>query len=1247
MTKLTLFRKALAMLAMSLVSIAAIAENPKSPEIIVNNFDEPVLYRSISDNGKWAVVEVRPNYDGGKVINLADMSYVTITCPNSNGEYGRPLDVTDDGNTVVGTYGIEFYEQPAVWHRSTGKWEILSYDKSRFGGGHVEAVTPDGHWAVGRLMGKVNIFTEATALWDLTTGQIVETPGLPTPQLDTFNQAHNRFTQISPDGRYICANISPGGSVLYDRKEGKYFRPEGKLADGRTARLNVSGMSPSCRYIFGPASINGHSAYDEEEDAWSNYCLYDMTDGSVQLLRATDVSDFMIWGVADDGTLYAGAGGNGTPMRDFYIYAGGYWYALDQVLYQAYGIDYYVQTRLSNTGTPYAFSADGCTMASFTDPNRGEGWVMKVHEPFAEIVKRVDLLGAYEVSPKKDATMSNINQVRIGFDRNINIEGDASEVVLYGEDGSMIARALSVTAVNNIVTIVMRNRVLPDGKTFRLVIPAGFISMDGAASVKNKPIEILYHGRPAAPVKPEDEAVEKEYTLRCLDYTTNVITIPFDYELRLGEDVTAELLRAEDRVKVANLTLTVAGNVMSVKSAASVPLYRFSDYIVNIPAGVVTDLGGAASTCNEAFELLIHGNWEDEPTDDTILLSEDFNSGLGNKFMFWDGDRLEPDSEMWSWGFEADIPWWVVRDSNSSLDYAACSHAQYAYSGQSDDWMVARRMYIPDDKCRLLFDSQSYMPEMGDRLKVYAIPSDIIYNAVTQEAMEHFLENRVLIYDEEQDCGENIDTMEGEWLHNDISLAQFGGKYVYIAFVNDNKDASAVFLDNISVVHDLSMSMSVVSPESVVNATEYPVSVKLYMNSEALAFNDVELQLLDSDDKVVSTYTMPTTMTFDHDTPLEVTFAKPLPIEVGEETTYAVSVKAGDIASRFDRSVTSLLFQTTKHAVLEEYSGAQCGNCPDGIIVMEMLKKEFGDAFIPLSIRSYMGDDLTPENYNYSELLGLESLGAPSGVVNRRYGGYPVTYGEGNMIVPFTGDLDRGLWYDFVVNELSILADADIKASCKVNHSSQSIEVPVEVKFAVNHDHADYSLFGVLVEDQVQTRQSNFRSGSTDPFYGEWGAGGVFGKPQVIPYFCDDVVRNASHTNLVGTPGIIPSQIKAGEKYAHTLNVMIPARGVNLDNSRMVVMLIDNATGYIENVTETPIYSTSGVDVVAEDINFLVENGYIDILAAEDAKVSIYDLTGAILYSGTGSEHHIASPEGIVIIRIETSQGIVMKKISL
>lgn len=1218
----------------------------EAPEIHTNkSFDERILYRSISDNGQWAVAEVRPDYDGGKVINLNDWSYKTITELNEAGESGRPLDVTDDGSIVVGAYGHQERPEPAVWRRATGKWEKLPYPDNRYNAGYAVAVTPDGHWAVGRVYGAANPWTEKAALWDLEKWEFVELAGLPAPQIDSYNQLHHRFNAISPDGRYLVAELHSGGGTLYDREEERCYNPTGTLTDGRSVRVTVTDMSPSCRYLHGHASVSGKAPEDSPyaTDSWSSECILDMTDKTVTLLRESGLADHMTWGVADDGTLYAGVGGNGTPMRDFHLYTNGYWYPLDQLLKQSYGIDYYSTTQLSNTGTPYALSADGRTFASFTDPNQGEGWVMKFHESLSDAASRVDLMGSYNTDPAPGASTSSISTVRIGFDRNIDFIGTAGNVKLLDGNGELLGAALGASTDLNILSITFRRKKQGAGEGYRLHIPAGAICMSGTPSLLTRDIDIEYHGRADEPVKMSAEA-QTESTLRCLDYTSNYLSIPFESEIKLATDAKGVLLRDEDSGKIADLNLGIGtdGRTLLIYSTATIPLYRYSDYRISIPAGSFTDPGQASTTSNEELSFLIHGNWEDAPEDENVIMSENFDHGLGNKFLFWEGDHRQPTAAMAGWGFEADTtPWWIARDDVYSSDFAAVSHSSYADGGAADDWMVIKRLRVPDTSCHLRFDSQSYLEGMPDTLSVYVIPSEKMWNVLTAEAMEEFRRDRELIYSERQSPGAEQEILEGDWRHNDVSLGAYAGQNVYIAFVNENKGGSAIFVDNVSVERDLTFSLALSGQPTVVGAESASISGTLYLNSDNLTITDMELRLLDERNLPVSSVSLPDGTTLTKETPFKFRFPEELPLAAGSLNDYSIEVNAGEHSTRFERQMANLLFAPRKRAVLEEYSGAACPNCPDGLIVLEKLEADFGDQIIPMAIRSYLGDELTPENSDYADLLGLSQLGAPSAAVNRHYGGYPVERASDGTISYRTGGVEAGLWYDFVADELARTSYAEIQAGVPLNENDtepSALRIDSKLRFALDCDGADYSLFAVLLEDGVTTYQQNGRHASTDPFFGPWGAGGIYGKEYVYPYYINDVVRSVSDANLVGRSGLIPSTLKAGESIEQTLSVSIPRRGIKLENSKVAVMLIDNKTGYVENAVVVKVGDTSGIaneTLRGEAPIVKITNGCLTVESFEEANVAVYDLQGRLLSSEKGTHVELRGIEpGIVALTI-------------
>ena len=171
---------------------------------------------SMSDNGKWAVAygvnDATSTYSYPKLVDLTRHSFSDILTQDEldAGIESYANDVTDDGNIVVGCYE----GKPAYWTASTKKWTILPVAAGN-AGGHVEAITPDGKYAVGICT--MGGFDEVPMMWDIASNSIITLAGLPSSDLSGYYQDMTRLTGISADGRYIvgCVSYSYPADILY------------------------------------------------------------------------------------------------------------------------------------------------------------------------------------------------------------------------------------------------------------------------------------------------------------------------------------------------------------------------------------------------------------------------------------------------------------------------------------------------------------------------------------------------------------------------------------------------------------------------------------------------------------------------------------------------------------------------------------------------------------------------------------------------------------------------------------------------------------------------------------------------------------------------------------------------------------------------------------------------------------------------------------------------------------------------
>ena len=187
----------------------AVAQN-NNPVIRPLAFDDNAVMNRMSDNGQWAVFDATNSGNSTLRMNprLVDLQtgLSTDLCAGLDAATiasAAARDVTDDGSIVVG----ELNGQPAYWTKATASWTTLPV-KQGCAGGLVFAVTPDGKYAVGTQTFADNVYKELPALWDLTTGTLVNTPGLPTKDMAHEDRGQNRFTQISADGKTILACLS-------------------------------------------------------------------------------------------------------------------------------------------------------------------------------------------------------------------------------------------------------------------------------------------------------------------------------------------------------------------------------------------------------------------------------------------------------------------------------------------------------------------------------------------------------------------------------------------------------------------------------------------------------------------------------------------------------------------------------------------------------------------------------------------------------------------------------------------------------------------------------------------------------------------------------------------------------------------------------------------------------------------------------------------------------------------------------
>lgn len=1212
--------------------------------------DGGILWK-ISPNGKWGVIRLGTSAGGG---NATPKLYDVETGKASEVTYaGRTFELTsvsDDGNVVVGSLS----GRPAAYNRQTGKVTIFPM-RDLWQSGTLTSVTPDGKWAVGEyngFNGKISDedeldhdFYYSTLFVNVETGDTIYTPNLPKRDMAHLDQHAMKFSGITPDGRYIIGEMSwyiiqpqSGVVFVYDTTTNTYdvigFKENDKgpweplYADLYNVESPV--FSPNGKWLGAMA----YMSHAQEGNAFSNEyvvpMLYNMETKELRIFDDSESSNISVGAVDDNGTIF-GNPESGSPLRDFRIfYKNKYWISLTQICKQHYGFDFLAKTGYGNTGTVNSVSGDGSKIICFPDP-LGESYCMDFGQPIENICDGIDLLDNYSITPSNGSIFSQLSNVEINFGRAVQVLGTGKNVHLYKADGTKIADGLTAgnqglamkAGSKNAVNAVFRTRTLEAGVDYYVTIDAGAIAVANDATRTNKEIRVNYKGRSNGPVQMIKVAPENNSSLKAIDASASYILLTFDAPVKLTDHYGARVVRVEDGSVVGYLSLS-EGNTEATKnqvlmtSGSNINLYDGLEYKVILDAGSVSDYSGSAISYNEEIQVTYKGTYIREIGSDSELFADDFNDPALS-YALWlrfEGDHKTPLATMQNWGFDADnMPWTFGMADNS--DYADCyagSHSLYAPSAQSDDWMMTPQILLPEEgEVVLEFDAQNYMADKKDVLKLYVFEEEFEIPYLSNAWMSDIREMAVLLDEITLNAGATQDKTEGEWTHYRYDLSAWNGKNIYVAFVNQNTNQSAMFVDNVVVKRELRYTIGFNNSDRVVNMDNIQISGRFTVKTDE-PVSSISLKLCDASGNIVSKIDWPTLSGSIKDRPIPFSFAESLPLTKGKETAYSIEITMGDYKDTYSGTISNLVFEPTKRVVLEEMTGVNCPNCPLGIIAIEKCEKAYGDQFIPLSLHTYPGDPWSGSLSYYSDFLTLNA--APTARINRIPGVFsPIVSLNGVYVDTYA---EKPLWYDIVGQEIAKLPLFDVELKASRSADDKTVNLTTSLRYAMDADNQQLAVFVVLTEDGLVSYQENNFGMVDQPVLGEWGNGGLMSSAYAYPVTHNDVVRSVVGQTFSGVIGLFPTSAEAGKTYTTTFASPWPASVVDNNNVNAVAMIIDTQTGEVVNAAKTKVLSFA--------------DGVEDVPAQTSALCDVYSLSGVrVLRAATQSQIN-ALPAGVYVI---------------
>lgn len=1239
-------KKILTVLAACVLSLTHVWAQDASYRLHKYNSNDGGILTNITPNGEWSVINLGTTASGGNATSkLYKVDTEEVIPVTYSGREVHASAVSNDGNIVVGS----FSGRPVALNRATNKLTVFPL-RNLWQSGSLTAVTPDGKWAVGSYNGYNGKLSDnddlshdyyySPLLVNLETGDTIATPGLPRLDMSHLDQHAMRFTDITPDGRYVVGEMSwyimqpvAGFVFVYDTQDHTY-RVVGFTEDDRRPwtpaiadlhHLEYPTLSPDGHWMTGMGYV---AKAQEGSDFFREYGApfrYDMQTGKFELLEVDDANvDGCV--ITNNGTIFANPN-TGSPLRDFRIlFQDKYWITMNQICRQAYGFSFPERSGYERSGTVTSVCGDGSRFISFPDP-MGESYCFDFGRPVEEVCANIDLLENYSVLPAAGSVFSQISTIEVNFGRAIQVLGTGKNVHLYKADGTKVADGLTAgnqglslkTGSKSTVNAVFRTRALEDGVDYFVVIDAGAVAVSTDAERVNKEIRIAYKGRRNGPVQMTKVSPENHAQLRQIDAASSYVLVSFDCPVKLTENASASLIRVEDGNRMATLTLN-EGNTEATRNqvllypVSTVYLYDGMEYKVVIDSASVCDYAGSVVSYNQPIEISYHGTYIREVGSDAVLFSDDFNDPAASyaNWLRFEGDHHKPLSSMEAWGFDTDnMPWsFGMSDDATYADCFAGSHSLYAPSAQSDDWMMTPQLLLPGDgKTVLEFDAQSYNPSKADVLKVYVFEEDFEISYLNEAWMEDVRLKSVLLDSITLSAGANQETTAGEWTRYRYDLSAWAGKNIYLAFVNQNYNQSAVFVDNVSVQRELLYTIGFANAGRVVGKNEIQLNGQFTVKTDQ-PVSSISLVLKDADGKEVSRTGWPSVSGNIKDRPIPFAFPQTLPLTIGRQNDYTIDVQLDELQDVYKGSILDLSFEPVKRVVLEEMTGVDCPNCPLGILSIEKCEKAFGEQFIPVSIHTYTGDPWMGNLEAYSQFLGLNA--APSARINRTAGTYyPFVSVGGEYKDTYP---ESPLWYDIVAQELSRLAPCDINLTAVQSENGKNIDFSTSLRYAVNADNQQLSLFVIVMENGLEYYQANNLGSLEMDILGPWGAGGINSGAYAYPVTHNDVVRSVIGQTFSGTIGLFPATVEADKTYTSNFSASFPQAIEKVENATAVAMLIDSQSGEVVNACRTRVLGhqeyLDGIGLVEADLDEAPAYTLSGVRVAQPARKGIYIMGG-------------------------------------
>lgn len=335
-----------------------------------------------------------------------------------------------------------------------------------------------------------------------------------------------------------------------------------------------------------------------------------------------------------------------------------------------------------------------------------------------------------------------------------------------------------------------------------------------------------------------------------------------------------------------------------------------------------------------------------------------------------------------------------------------------------------------------------------------------------------------------------------------------------------------------------------------------------------------------------------------------------------------------------------------KRVLLEKYTSAFCGACPNAHLIAE----ELAGAYPELSLafhHSSVDGMANPNSMEWRDGFGVP--GTPMGMVGRKG--------------PDSGQIAvlPQLWEERILEQLHEPAYVGLELQGSYNPASRVLSLDVSCTFTERPPAGELRLNLMVTEDSVIHAGNGFDQSN---YFNEVEGHALYGLGQPIYFYPHHHVVREIVDGTWGTTGVFPLQPEPGQVYPHHYDYFVPW---NWDQEKIRLLVFvslyneqDLQQRQALNVAELPLYNlvaTAAEEPNAEAQAFRVyPNPAVDRLQVElpphTHRIVLHTLTGRAAYAREARSglHEIdisGLPSGLYWVRAYTDKGSLARKASI